>query len=230
MHYNRAVNAGCSVQRARQLPAVVRDQLGLVFDQVEDVEDLLARGAAVPLLVTGHDFAPFLISLIGLTVKGRSDLAVRNCFLCKKKEGEIMLSLTLAQQLKAAGLPWTPAQNDFFAVPDRGLDDVIFVISDMTVLVEKLGGQMAVTFHGVVEWALDHILIAELVWLPSETQLREALEQRLIGEVQPALSLVSTPDGYRAEIRYQGQTLTFEAFGVSEVYGTALLHLLENES
>lgn len=141
-----------------------------------------------------------------------------------------MLSLTLAQQLKAAGLPWTPAQNDFFAVPDRGLDDVIFVISDMTVLVEKLGGQMAVTFHGVVEWALDHILIAELVWLPSETQLREALEQRLIGEVQPALSLVSTPDGYRAEIRYQGQTLTFEAFGVSEVYGTALLHLLENES
>jgi hypothetical protein len=137
-----------------------------------------------------------------------------------------VLSLTLARRLKKAGLTWTPAKNDFFAVPDRGLDDVIFVISDMTVLVEKLWGQLAVTFHGAVEWALDHILIAELVWLPTETQLREALEQRLVGEPQPALTLISTPDGYRCEIKFRGQTITFEGFGVSEVYGTALLHLL----
>jgi hypothetical protein len=138
-----------------------------------------------------------------------------------------MLSLSLARQLKAAGLAWTPAKNDFFAVPDRELDDLIFVISDMTVMVEEVGGQLAVTFHGAVEWALDHVLLAELVWLPTETQLREALEQRLVGEPQPALSLVSTPDGYRCEIRYRGQTLVFEGFGVSEIYALALLHILQ---
>jgi hypothetical protein len=48
-------------------------------------------------------------------------------------------------------------QNDFFAIPDRGFDDTVFVISDMTVMVEKLGGQLAVHFHGAVEWALDTI-------------------------------------------------------------------------
>jgi hypothetical protein len=136
--------------------------------------------------------------------------------------------LSLARQLKAAGLGWTPAKNDFFAIPDRDLDDVIFVISDMTVLVEMLRGQLAVTFHGAVEWALDHIMITELVWLPTETQLRELLEQRLVGEPQPALTLVSTPDGYCCQIQVGGQQLTFEAFGVSEVYAMALLHLLKD--
>jgi hypothetical protein len=141
-----------------------------------------------------------------------------------------VLSLTLAQQLKAAGLTWTPAKNDFFAVPDRQLDDVIFVISDMTVMVEKLGGQLAVTFHGAVEWALDHIMVAELVWLPTETQLRELLEQHLVGEPQPALTLVSTPHGYRCEIQFGGQVFAFEAFGVSEAYGAALLHILQSDA
>jgi hypothetical protein len=140
-----------------------------------------------------------------------------------------VLSLSLAKQLKAAGLSWIPTQNDFFAIPDRGLDDVIFVISDMTVLVEKLGGQLAVTFHGAIEWALDYVMVAELIWLPTETQLRELLEQHLIGEPQPALTLVSTPDGYRGEIQFQGETRVFEGFGVSEVYGTALLHVLTNK-
>lgn len=140
-----------------------------------------------------------------------------------------MLSLTLAQQLKAAGLTWTPAKNDFFAVPDRDLDDVVFVISDMTVLVEKLRGQLAVTFHGVTEWALDYVMIAELVWLPSEGRLRELLEQRLVGEPQPVLKLTSLSDGYRCEIQFQGQVLVFEAFGASEAYGMALLHVLRQE-
>ena len=135
----------------------------------------------------------------------------------------------MARQLKTAGLDWTPAKNDFFAIPDRDLDDVIFVISDMTVLVEKLRGQLAVTFHGAVEWALDHMMIADLVWLPTETQLRELLEQRLVGEPQPAMTLVSTRAGYRCQIQFEGQELTFEGFGVSEVYAIALLHLLSSE-
>jgi len=139
-----------------------------------------------------------------------------------------VISPALAQQLKTAGLIWTPAKNDFFAIPDRGFDDSIFVISDMTVMVEKIHGQLAVHFHGAVEWALDQILVSELVWLPTESQLRELLEQRLVGEPEPALKLVSTADGYHCEIHFRGQTLEFEAFGVSETYGLALLHILEN--
>lgn len=140
-----------------------------------------------------------------------------------------MLSLTLAEELKKAGLTWTPAKLDFFAIPERGLDDGVYVISDMTVLVEVLNGQLAVTFHGAVEWALDHMLIADLVWLPTETQLREQLEQRLIGEPEPALQLISAADGYRCEIHFRGERLTFEAFGASEAYGLALLHLLRHQ-
>lgn len=140
-----------------------------------------------------------------------------------------MLSLSLAKKLKAAGLQWDPAKNDFFAIPDRGFDDKAFVISDMTVLVEKLWGQLSVHFHGATEWALDHVMVTELVWLPSESQLRNLLEQHLLGEPEPPVILTSTADGYRCEIQFRGGALTFEAFGASETYGLALLHVLENE-
>jgi hypothetical protein len=137
-----------------------------------------------------------------------------------------MLSITLAQRLKAAGLSWTPAKNDFFIVPERGLDDSLFVISDMAILVQILRGQLSVTFHGTPEWALDHIIVTELVWLPTEAQLREQLENYLVAEAQPALKLLSSRDGYICEIQYKGQALTFEAFGASDAYGLALLHTL----
>jgi hypothetical protein len=141
-----------------------------------------------------------------------------------------MLSLTLAKELKSAGLAWTPAKNDFFAIPEPGLDDGVYVISDMTVLVELLKGELAVMFHGAVEWALDHMLIADLVWLPTETQLREQVEQRLVGEPESTLQLTSAADGYRCDVHFRGERLAFEAFGVSEVYALALLHLLRYQN
>jgi hypothetical protein len=139
-----------------------------------------------------------------------------------------MISLELAQQLKQAGLTWSPAENDFFAIPDRGLDDKTFVVTDMTVLLEKLHGQLAVTFHGTAEWALDHVWVAELVWLPTEAQLREKLEQFLVGEPEPALVLISTADGYRCEIQFRGNFLAFETFGASDAYALTLLYVLQN--
>lgn len=140
-----------------------------------------------------------------------------------------MLSINLAQQLKVSGLEWQLQKNDFFHIPDRGFDDTVFVVTDMTVLVEKLHGNLAITFHGTVEWALDHVWVTELVWLPSESQLREELEKYLIGETEPSLVLISTADGYRCEIRFKGEFLAFEAFGVSDVYATALLYVLQNK-
>ena len=140
-----------------------------------------------------------------------------------------MLSLSTARRLKAAGLAWTPALHDFFGIPDRGFDDRVFVISDMSVDVELLKGHSIVTFNGTSEWALDYAMTTELVWLPTETQLREILEHRLWAELQPALSLVSAPDVHQCMIRFQGQSLTFDAPDASEAYAAALLHILEQE-
>jgi len=141
----------------------------------------------------------------------------------------MVLSLSTARQLKAAGLAWAPALHDFFGVPDRGFDDRVFVISDMSVDVELLKGHSIVTFNGTSEWALDYEMTTELIWLPTEAQLRRALEQRLEAEMQPALSLVSTPNAHQCMIRFQGQSLTFDAPDASEAYAAALLHILEQE-
>jgi len=140
-----------------------------------------------------------------------------------------MLSLSMARRLKTAGLAWTPALHDFFSVPDRGFDDRIFVINDMSVDVELLKGRSIVTFNGTSEWALDYEMTTELVWLPTETQLREILEHRLWAELQPALSLASAPDTHQCVIRFQGQSLAFDAPEASEAYAAALLHILEQE-
>ena len=42
-----------------------------------------------------------------------------------------MISLATAMALKAAGLTWMPMDLDFFAIPDRQMDERIFVISDI---------------------------------------------------------------------------------------------------
>ena len=48
-----------------------------------------------------------------------------------------MLGLDVAQQLKEAGLVWKPGSGDRFAIPDRGLDDQVFVLSHMTIEVHS---------------------------------------------------------------------------------------------
>ncbi|MFP4322407.1 MAG: pilus assembly protein CpaE [Anaerolineales bacterium] len=140
-----------------------------------------------------------------------------------------MLSLDTAKRLKDAGLTWTPAEHDFFYVPIEGLDERVFVISDMSIMIEQMSGVEAVTFNGTAEWALDYLLLAEAVWVPTESQLRAELEKRLVvrAEVQPLLSLLTTADGYVCEIRMGEQLMRFEAFGANEAYGAALLHVMQ---
>ncbi len=138
-----------------------------------------------------------------------------------------MLSLSTAKQLKEAGLTWTPALHDFFAIPERGFNDKVFVISDVFVNVEPLRGHLSATFQGSVEWALDHIVIEELVWLPTEEQLRDELESRRTTEPRPELKMISSPDGYMCEFWVRDQHLCFEAPSASEAYAAALLQILE---
>jgi hypothetical protein len=137
-----------------------------------------------------------------------------------------MLSLSTARRLKAAGLAWTPCLHDFFGIPERGMDDHIFVISDVSVDLERLKGQSIVTFNGTSEWALDYEVTSEVVWMPTEEQLRQQLAQRLANG-SPALKLIHAPDGYWCEIQSKGRALAFLGADASEAYAEALLHILE---
>jgi hypothetical protein len=137
-----------------------------------------------------------------------------------------MLSLSTAIKLKSANLTWIPAMHDFFAIPNRGLDDRLFVISDMVTYIEIRNNLPMVTFHGVVEWALDYVLTQEVVWIPRESQLRNRLMQFLVSEKLPALRLESTPEGYSCIIQFRGQEHNFESSEASEAYASALLYVL----
>lgn len=132
-----------------------------------------------------------------------------------------MLTLSLALQLKKAGLEWQPELHDTFAIPDRGLDDRRFVLTEVMAYTELFRGSAFVTFHGTAEWALDYILQTEAIWIPSETQLR-----RLIASHASELLLERTPEGYECRVQHNGQRLTFSAEDACEAYGSALLQIL----
>jgi hypothetical protein len=132
-----------------------------------------------------------------------------------------LISITLARQLRDGGLIWRPSWGDQFHIPDRNLDDRAFVIADLsidiTTLVDGIG---AITFNGAVEWSLDYILTQDVVWLPSETQLRDALG--------PAFDALRTTDtGFRCDIVTPDGTLGFEAANAVDAYGLAMLHVLD---
>ncbi|RME83330.1 MAG: pilus assembly protein CpaE [Caldilineae bacterium] len=139
-----------------------------------------------------------------------------------------MLSLASAQRLRDAGLRWEPAELDFFGIPLPGLDNQVFVLTNMTVMLEPIQERMSITFHGTTEWALDHIWVGEAIWIPREEQLRDLIEERLVGEQDAGLRLTTAPLGYRCELRLHGVTHCFEAFDASEAYAAALLYLLEH--
>jgi hypothetical protein len=87
-----------------------------------------------------------------------------------------VLSLELALALRAAGVEWRPEPGDAFVVPDRDLDDAVFVLSDMVVqTVQPPDGPPILAFNGTTEWALDSLEAHEAVWLPREDQLRALL-------------------------------------------------------
>lgn len=139
-----------------------------------------------------------------------------------------MISLSLALELKDAGLVWVAELHDFFAVPDRGLDERVFVISDMPANLDVFRGWPVVTFHGTAEWALDYILTAEVVWLPREEQLREALQSTLGGEEPAPFTLTCYGGLYHVTVQRSDETLAFSAFSASDAYGQALLYCLLN--
>jgi hypothetical protein len=132
-----------------------------------------------------------------------------------------VLTKELARQLRSAGLVWRPVSGDRFHIPDRHLDDSVFFIADLTVDVVTLAdGIGAITFNGAVEWSQDYILTQDVVWLPTETQLRQALSDSF-------RSFVRTESGYRCDIETDRGVLGFEAATPSDAYASALLAVLD---
>ena len=136
-----------------------------------------------------------------------------------------MIDIELARRLKRGGLEWLPAERDCFVVPDRGMDDQIFVVNRLTTLIQSFHGQPTVTFHGTSEWALDDVLLTEVIWLPSESQLRETIADR-IGPDAP-LRLDRTARGYRCQLAVAERLAEYEASQAEDAYAVALLALLE---
>jgi hypothetical protein len=91
-----------------------------------------------------------------------------------------VITRELAEALAARGLEWAPSSGDRFLVPDRDLDDEVFVVSGMSIEVAELEFGSEMRFNGTVEWALDSIARDEVIWLPREEQLRDALGERFL--------------------------------------------------
>jgi hypothetical protein len=130
-----------------------------------------------------------------------------------------VLGVDVAQQLKEAGLTWKPAPGDRFAIPDRDLDDELFVLSNMTIQVYNVPEGRVIGFNGTTEWALDSVVSDEAVWLPRETQLRELLATAFRG-------LDRAGDDWQVRTQVNGTVLASQHPDAEQAYGLALLHLL----
>jgi hypothetical protein len=91
-----------------------------------------------------------------------------------------MITHELAHELARRGLPWKPGSGDRFFVPDRDMDDEVFVVSGMSIEISDLPSGTEMRFNGTVEWALDSIAQSEVVWLPREEQMRTSLAERFL--------------------------------------------------
>ena len=131
-----------------------------------------------------------------------------------------MIGVQIARELKAAGLAWKPGPGDRFAIPDRDLDDEVFVLSNMTIEVYKVPEGRVIGFNGTTEWAMDDVEIDEALWLPREDQLRE-----LLGGTFRALRRDGT-GGYHVETSLLGEDRVVTAPSPEEAYAAVLLHLL----
>jgi len=130
-----------------------------------------------------------------------------------------MLSLELAEQLRAAGLPWRPAPGDRFIVPVEGLRDRVFILSDMTADVHEYDGATLIGFNGTTEWALDSIEQRDVVWLPREDQLRDILGERFA-------RLEQVPGGYAVTLTLRTGPSRFIDIDAERAYARALLNCL----
>jgi len=138
-----------------------------------------------------------------------------------------VISRQLASDLRDAGLTWTPVKGDWFVIPDHGLDQLEFVISDMVIETRRMAlGRQMLAFNGTTEWAMDTLAASDALWLPRENQLREVLGEAFIGlEHIPG----ETP-GYAVSTLIGNTEERFVDVDVEAAYARAALALLRSTS
>ncbi|MGD9960043.1 pilus assembly protein CpaE [Nocardioides sp.] len=134
------------------------------------------------------------------------------------------MSLDLARALHASGVRWTPANGDRFMVPDRDLDEVVFVLSDMVIEIRETPTGPLLAFNGTTEWALDSLDADAAVWLPREDQLRDLLGDRF-GSLE-SLGGGSVPSGFAVSVTVAGETQRHVEVDAEAAYARALLAVL----
>ena len=133
-----------------------------------------------------------------------------------------MLSLELARKLAEAGLTWTPQEHDTFVIPDAGMDQKMFSIGDLQTSIQPYFGVQHIMFHGTSEWALDQVMVDEAVWIPSETQLRLAIEERV---PDTTYTLERRAEGYRCSVAgISDNGAVYQS--AEDAYASALLALI----
>ena len=149
------------------------------------------------------------------------------------------LGRALGRARRARGLRWEPRPGDHFVVPDRDLDDTVFVVSDMVVEVVQTAAGPVLAFNGTTEWALDSVEIDEAVWLPLEHQLREQLGADLVGLTvvappvlgpDPGSEAEPVPPGYAVTVRRGGQEQRYLDVSPEAAYARAVLDGLSRPS
>lgn len=132
-----------------------------------------------------------------------------------------IVSIELARDLRAAGLAWVPARGDHFVVPDRNMDDDVFVLSDMTIEVHDFASGPVIGFNGTTEWALDSLDQQAALWLPTEGQLRT-----LLGATLRRLERTDAAYVVTVGVDATGAEASAEAATAPNAYARALLDLV----
>jgi hypothetical protein len=130
-----------------------------------------------------------------------------------------VISIETARLLRDAGLRWTPTSGDRFVVVDRGMDDEVFVLSNMTVEVHQLEHGQVIGFNGTTEWALDSVEDRDAVWLPRENQLRE-----LLGATFRSLDRVE--EYWRVQLDINSVPVQVQHSDAEQAYALGLLQLI----
>ena len=85
-----------------------------------------------------------------------------------------MISVDLARSLRVAGLAWEPTSGDRFVIDLPDLADQSYVLSDLTIDLQRYGGENVLAFNGTVEWALDSVTVDQALWLLGPARLVSA--------------------------------------------------------
>ena len=133
-----------------------------------------------------------------------------------------VISFELAHRLHEAGLTWSPANGDWFWLPEHDLDETVFTVSDMVVEVRDWPTGRVLAFNGTTEWALDAVEEREAVWLPRLDQLLDLLGERFV-------SLTARSGGHVVRIRVGQREEEHVDVGVTDAAARAVLRLLSGE-